>query len=218
MRGTYVHFPATSREVEEERHLQLPEGFQVLTKPFSRELLQGILVALGGFLYFTFLVGAQDSKTQCWSAEQLRRSAPVPILSLQLPLRVSPPQLHPSGARTRSHLFHWELAWQARRGEGDSQDTSQRHKALANERPGAPASQLDFRTTDCIHSKGACSWPNLPGTQHFLVLIAPSLSLFLDLWPIWKTLFVSPCQSSRKGHAVLHRGCGMVGESGLETC
>ena len=53
MRGTYVHFPATSREVEEERHLQLPEGFQVLTKPFSRELLQGILVALGGFLYFT---------------------------------------------------------------------------------------------------------------------------------------------------------------------
>lgn len=207
LRGTYVHFPATARQVEEEGHLQLPEGFQVLTKPFSGELLQGILVALGGFLHFTFLVGAQDGKTHCWSAEPLRRSVPLPVLSPRLPLRVSPSHLHPSGARTRSHLIHWKLAWQARRGEGDSQDTSQRHKALANERPGAPASQPDSQKTDRTHSKGACSWPSLPGTQHFLVPIAPSLSLFLDLWLIWKTLFVPPCQSSRKGHALPHRGC-----------
>ena len=207
MRSTYVHFPATSREVEEERHLQLPEGFQVLTKPFSRELLQGILVALGGFLYFTFLVGAQDGKTQCWSAEQLRRSAPAPVLSPRLPLRVSPPQLHPV-AQGQGPIFSTGSSPGRQGVVRDSQDTSQRHKALANQRPGAPASQLDSRTTDRIHSKGACSWPNLPGTQHSLVLIAPSLSLFLDLWPIWKTLFVPPCQSSRKGHAVPHRGCG----------
>ena len=178
MRGTYVHLPATSREVEEERHLQLPEGFRVLTKPFSRELLQGILVALGGFLHFTFLVGAQDGKTQCRSAGQLRRSVPVPVLPPRLPLRVRPPQLHPSGARTRSHLFHWKLAWHARRGEGDSQDTSQRHKALANERPGAPASQLDSQTTDRTHVKGACSWPSLPGTQHFP---SPDRSKFITI-------------------------------------
>lgn len=41
-----------------------------------------------------------------------------------------------------------------------------------------------------------------------LVLIAPSLSLFLDLRLIWKTLFVPPCQSSRKDHALPHSGCG----------
>lgn len=71
MRGTYVHFPATPREVEEKRHLQLPEGFQVLTKPFSREFLQSVLVALGSLLYFPFLIGGQDGKTHSRSAEQL---------------------------------------------------------------------------------------------------------------------------------------------------
>lgn len=95
MRETYVHFPATPREVEEKRHLQFPEGFQVLTKPFSRELLQSVLVALGSLLYFTFLVGGQDGKTQSWSAEQLSESGSTPfLLSLPLLLRVSPPKYH----------------------------------------------------------------------------------------------------------------------------
>lgn len=95
MRDTYVHFPATPREVEEKRHLQFPEGFQVLTEPFSGELLQSILVALGRLLYFTFLVGGRDGKTQSWSAEQLREFGSTPfLLSLQLLLRVSPPKRH----------------------------------------------------------------------------------------------------------------------------
>lgn len=76
MRGTYVHFPATSREVEEKRHFQFPEGFQVLTKPFSREFLQSVLVALCSLLYFTFLTGGQDGKTHHWSAEQLSTFGP----------------------------------------------------------------------------------------------------------------------------------------------
>ena len=95
MRGTYVHLPATSREVEEERHLQLTEGFQVLTKPFSRELLQGILVALGGFLHFTFLVGAQDGKTVsvCWAAEEVcSRSRPSSTVTTQGSPSPTPPQ------------------------------------------------------------------------------------------------------------------------------
>lgn len=79
MRGTYVHLPATPREVEEKRHLQFPKGFQVLTKAFPREFLQSILVALGSLLYFTFLMGGQEGRTHSWSAEQLPKSGPIPF-------------------------------------------------------------------------------------------------------------------------------------------
>lgn len=92
MRGTYIHFPATSREVEEKRHLQFPKGFQVLTKPFSGEFLQSVLVALGSLLHFAFLMGGQDGKAHSWSAETLGESGPAPCLRHQLCLRVSPAQ------------------------------------------------------------------------------------------------------------------------------
>lgn len=55
-RATYIHFPSTSGEVKEEWHFQLTKCFQVFSKPFSRELFQGILVALGSFFHFTFLI------------------------------------------------------------------------------------------------------------------------------------------------------------------
>ena len=64
-----------------------------------------------------------------------------------------------------SSLFYWKLTWQARGDEGDSQDTSQRNKVLAYERPGTPASQLDSQGTDLVHFKGAFSRPDLPRTH-----------------------------------------------------
>lgn len=63
---TYVHFPATPGEVEEERHLQLTEGFQVFSKPFPGELFQSILVALGSLFHFTFLIEGEHVKRHPW--------------------------------------------------------------------------------------------------------------------------------------------------------
>lgn len=60
---TYIHFPSTSGEVEKERHLQLAEGFQVFSKSFPGELLESILVALGSFFHFTFLIEGERVKT-----------------------------------------------------------------------------------------------------------------------------------------------------------
>lgn len=56
---TYIHFPSTPGEVEQQRYLQLTEGFQVLSKPFSGEFFQSILVALSSLLNFTFLLGGK---------------------------------------------------------------------------------------------------------------------------------------------------------------
>lgn len=57
-------------------------------------------------------MGAQDSKTHCWSTEQLTRFAPTPFLSLQLLLRVSPPNTSPDGEsrRVQSFLLEAHLA------------------------------------------------------------------------------------------------------------
>lgn len=63
---TYVHFPSTPGEVEKQRHLQLSEGFQVFSKPFSGEFFQSILVALGSLFHFTFLLERKHVKTHPW--------------------------------------------------------------------------------------------------------------------------------------------------------
>lgn len=52
---THVHFPATSGQVEEERHFQLPEGLEVLAEAFAGELFQSVLVPLGRLLHLPFL-------------------------------------------------------------------------------------------------------------------------------------------------------------------
>lgn len=63
---TYIHFPSTPGEVEKQRHLQLTEGFQVFSKPFSGEFFQSVLVALGSLFHFTFLLEGKHVNTHPW--------------------------------------------------------------------------------------------------------------------------------------------------------
>ena len=55
--GTHVHFPATSGQVEEERHFEFPEGLEVLAEALTGELLEGVLVALRRLLHLPLLLG-----------------------------------------------------------------------------------------------------------------------------------------------------------------
>ena len=52
---THVHFPAAAGQVEQQRDLELSEGFKVFAETFSGELLQGVLVPLGCLLHFPLL-------------------------------------------------------------------------------------------------------------------------------------------------------------------
>lgn len=63
---TYVHFPSTSGEVEQERDLQLTERFQVFSKTFPGELFQSVLVALGSLFHFTFLIEGEHVTKHAW--------------------------------------------------------------------------------------------------------------------------------------------------------
>lgn len=62
MLWTHIHFPSAAGEVEQQRDFELTEGLQVLCETLSWELLQGILVPLGGFFHLSFL-DQQDSLT-----------------------------------------------------------------------------------------------------------------------------------------------------------
>lgn len=52
---THIHFPATPGQVEEERHLELPEGLEVVAEALTGELLKGVLVALSRLLHLPLL-------------------------------------------------------------------------------------------------------------------------------------------------------------------
>lgn len=79
---TYIHFPSTSGEVEEQRHLQLTEGFQVFSKPFPGELFQSVLVALGSLFHFTFLIEGEQVRTHPWVCFSAENSLTSPMNGL----------------------------------------------------------------------------------------------------------------------------------------
>lgn len=52
---TYVHFPPTSGQVEEERYFEFPERLEVLAEAFAWKLFEGVLITLRRLLHLPLL-------------------------------------------------------------------------------------------------------------------------------------------------------------------
>lgn len=54
---TYVHFPPTSGQVEEDRYFEFPECLEVIAEAFAWKLFEGILITLRRLLHLPLLLG-----------------------------------------------------------------------------------------------------------------------------------------------------------------
>lgn len=60
---TYVHFPPTPGQVEEERYFEFPECLEVLAEAFAWKLFEGILITLRCLLHLPLLL---DKQREVW--------------------------------------------------------------------------------------------------------------------------------------------------------